>query len=78
MLSIIVAYNSTLEMLFRLLDWSKGRPYAQLEEARIVLEDDSRVAQIKGDVYELQRIRAKIEEIDRDMLSIRPSNSKRM
>lgn len=70
--AILEAYNKTLEGVFRLSDWLKGRPYAKLEDRRMVLEDESRAAQIKGDVNEMRRIRAQIEEIDKDMRVIRP------
>jgi hypothetical protein len=69
-LAIVEAYNKTIEATFRVLDWMKGRPKAKLEERRIILEDQSRVAQIKGDIHEMQRIRAQIEEIDRDIKSL--------
>ena len=68
--AILEAYNNTLKGTFRLLDWIKGRPRGKLEDRRMVLEDESRVAQIKGDVHELRRIRAQIEEVDRDIKSL--------
>lgn len=67
--AIVEAYNKTIEATFRVLDWMKGRPRGKLEDRRMVLEDESRAAQIKGDVYEMRRIRAQIEEVDRDIKS---------
>jgi len=66
---IIAAYNKTIDVVFRILDWMKGRPKAKLEEQRDELEIASRAAQIKGDVYEMVKIRAKIEAIDRKLKS---------
>lgn len=62
----VEAYNSTLKLTFRILDWLKLRPQKKLINKREELEAASRAAQIKGDVHELIRIRAQIEEIDRD------------
>lgn len=67
---ILEAYNKTLTAISRILDWKKGRPRGKLEDRRIVLEDESRAAQIKGDIHEMQRIRAQIEEVDRDIKSL--------
>lgn len=67
---IVEAYNKTIDVVFRILDWTKGRPRGKLEDKRMVLEDESRAAQIKGDVHELRRIRAQIEEVDRDIKSL--------
>lgn len=68
-LAILTAYNSTIAVVFRILDWLKGRPKAKLEDSRMILEDESRAAQIKGDVHEMVRIRAQIEDIDRRIKS---------
>lgn len=62
--AIIVAYNKTIDVIFRILDWANGRPRARLVEERRMLEEASRMAQIKGDLNELIRIRAQIENID--------------
>lgn len=66
----VEAYNKTIDVVFRVLDWVKARPQKKLSNKREELEILSREAQIKGDVNELQRIRAKIEEIDRDSKSL--------
>lgn len=68
-IAILVAYNRTIDVIFRILDWVKGRPKAKLEDRRMILEDESRAAQIKGDVHEMVRIRAQIEDIDRRIKS---------
>ena len=68
-IAILVAYNKTIDVIFRILDWVKGRPKAKLEDRRMILEDESRAAQIKGDVHEMVRIRAQIEDIDRRIKS---------
>lgn len=66
----VEAYNKTIDVAFRILDWIKGRPQKKLASKREELEVASRAAQIKGDLNELQRIRAQIEEIDRDSKSM--------
>jgi hypothetical protein len=67
--AIAIAYSKTIDVIFRILDWMKGRPKAKLEEQRDELEIASRAAQIKGDIYEMRRIRAQIENIDRKLKS---------
>jgi hypothetical protein len=67
--AVLIAYNKTIDVVFRILDWSKGRPKAKLEDRRMILEDESRAAQIKGDVHEMVRVRAQIEDIDRKLKS---------
>ena len=62
--AIIGAYSKTIDVVFRILDWMKGRPKQKLEDRRTILEDESRAAQIKGDINEMRRIRAEIEDID--------------
>jgi len=66
---ILIAYNKTIDAVFRILDWMKGRPKAKLEDRRMILEDESRAAQIKGDIHEMVRARAQIEDIDRRLKS---------
>jgi len=68
--AFIEAYNKTVDVAFRVLDWVKARPQKRLEDRRKELEELSRIAQIKGDVNELRRIRAQIEEIDRNSKSL--------
>lgn len=69
-IAIIEAYNKTIAATFRILDWMKGRPKAKLQDKRKELEELSRAAQIKGDIHEMQRIRAQIDEVDRDLQSL--------
>jgi hypothetical protein len=68
-IAIVEAYNKTVDVAFRILDWMKGRPKAKLEESRKLWEEVSRTAQIKGDIHEMQRARAEIEQIDRRLSS---------
>lgn len=71
MIAVFVeAYNKTVDVAFRILDWVKARPQKKLNNRREDLEVLSREAQIKGDIDELRRIRAQIEEIDRDSKSL--------
>lgn len=71
-IAVIEAYKRTIDAVFRVLDWMKGRPKRKLEDERKELEELNRAAQIKGDLHEMQRTRARIEEIDRLMQSIDP------
>lgn len=63
-IAIVEAYSKTIDVIFRILDWMKGRPKAKLEARRDELEIASRAAQIKGDLDEMVRVRAQIEDID--------------
>lgn len=63
-IAIVEAYSKTIDVIFRILDWMKGRPKAKLENQRKELEIASRAAQIKGDLDEMVRVRAQIEDID--------------
>lgn len=69
-IAIVEAYNRSVDVVFRILDWLNGRPIAILKEKRKVQEDANRAAQIKGDINEMQRTRAEIEEIDRNIKSL--------
>jgi hypothetical protein len=71
MITVFVeAYNKTIDVVFRVLDWMKGRSQRKLNNKREELEILAREAQLKGDVNELRRIRAEIEETDRDSKSL--------
>lgn len=71
MITVFVqAYNKTIDAIFRILDWMKDRPKNKLTDKREELEVKAREAQILGDVNELRRIRAQIEEIDKDSESL--------
>lgn len=66
MITVFVeAYNKTIDALFRLSDWLKNRDKNKLADRRKKLEEMSRKAQIDGDLNELRRVRAEIEELDR-------------
>jgi len=69
-IGIVEAYNNTLKLVFKVWSWMSDRPKQKLENKRKELEELSRVAQIKGDVHEMRRIRAQIEEVDRDLQSL--------
>jgi hypothetical protein len=68
-LAIVEAYNKSIDVAFRILDWMKGRPVAKLKESRKEWEEKSRQAQIKGDLHGMQEARAQIEDIDRRLKS---------
>ena len=69
-IAIVEAYNKTIDVVFRVLDWKKGSPRRELEDRRKELEELSCAAQIKGDINEMQRIRAQIAKVDRDIKSL--------
>jgi hypothetical protein len=66
---IVEAYSKTIDVVFRILDWMKGRPKTKLQDKRSELEIASRAAQVKGDIHELVAIRAEIEDIDKRLKS---------
>jgi hypothetical protein len=68
-IAIVEAYNKTIDAVFRILDWMKGRPRQKLKERREELEAESRQHQLNGDLDGLRRVRAELKEIDR-MLNV--------
>ena len=54
-----------IEFILKVWGWVSGRSLQKLNSSRRALEEASRQAQIDGDLDELRRIRAEIEEIDR-------------
>jgi hypothetical protein len=68
--AIIEAYNKSIDVAFRILDWMKARPAAKLADKRKAWEEKSRLAQLAGDLHGMQEARAQIEEIDRQLKSV--------
>lgn len=68
-IGILEAYNKTIDVVFRVLDWVKGRPKAKLEDHRKELEVESRQYQLNGDLDQLRRVRGEIQDIDRRLQS---------
>lgn len=66
---IVDAFNNTLQLAFRVWDFISNRPKKKLKKRRLELEEQSRQAQLNGDLDELRKIRGQIEEIDRDLKS---------
>ena len=66
---ILEAYNRTIDVVFRILDWVKGRPKKKLEDHRKELEVESRQYQIDGNLTQLRRVRGEIQDIDRRLQS---------
>lgn len=60
-----------INLTIRIWDAVKDRPRKKLENERERLEEESRQAQIDGDLDELRRIRGEIEEIDRKLSTVR-------
>jgi hypothetical protein len=58
-----------LAFIGRVWDWVNGRPKQKLIERRIVLEEESRSAQLIGDLDALRKVRAEINDIDRRLVS---------
>jgi hypothetical protein len=59
--------ESVLSILIRVWDLFSGRAKRKLETKRWQLEQDSRQAQIDGDLDDLRRIRAELDEVDRKL-----------
>lgn len=66
---ILETYNRTIDVVFRILDWVKGRPKKKLEDHRKELEVESRQYQLNGDLSQLRRVRGEIQDIDRRLQS---------
>jgi len=64
-MGFVEAYNNTLKLILKIWDTVSNRPKRKLENERRELEKKSLEAQMKGDINEMQRIRAQIIEIDR-------------
>jgi len=65
MIGWLAAWNSTLQLIFRIWDWMSGWPMKKLIDRRHELEEESRIALIAGDLEALRRVRAQLEEVDR-------------
>jgi len=68
-IGILEAYNRTIDVVFRILDWMKGRPKKKLEDQRKDLEVESRQYQLEGNLDQLRRVRGEIQDIDRRLQS---------
>lgn len=68
-IGILEAYNRTIDVVFRILDWMKGRPKKKLEDRRKELEVESRQYQLDGNLDQLRRVRGEIQDIDRRLQS---------
>ena len=66
---MIVLITTALEFIIKVWGWVSGRSKQKLVEQRQKLEEESRQAQIDGDVDELRRIRAEIDEIDHRIIN---------
>lgn len=54
-----------ITLILKIWDWLKGRPKQKLENRRMILEEESRQAQLIGDLDALRKARAEINDIDR-------------
>jgi hypothetical protein len=66
-MDIIGMLRSFFEVVIRVWDKLSGRSKRKLEIERMNLEEQSRQAQIVGDLNALRRIRGQIEDIDRKL-----------
>ena len=66
MITAIFAFlTGLLAFIGRVWDWANGRPKQKLIEKRIWLEEESRKAQLIGDLDGLRKARAEINDIDK-------------
>lgn len=61
--------DSIIQLVLKIFGWVGDRPKKELENKRIELEEQSRQAQLNGDLNALRKSRAEIEEIDRRIRS---------
>lgn len=66
-MGIIDLIRATIEFILRVWGWVSGRPKQQLHSKRVMLEEQSRQAQLDGDLDVLRKTRTEIEEIDRKL-----------
>lgn len=64
---IVKLVTTILNFILRIWGWVSGHSKQKLMDRRLLLEDKSRQAQIDGDIDELRKIRAEINEIDRNL-----------
>lgn len=61
--------STAFALILRIWDLFSGRAKKKLEDRRLELEAASRQAQIDGDLDDLRKFRAEIDEIDRKLQS---------
>lgn len=64
-MGVIGLLRATIEFILKVWGWVSGRSLQQLRNKRIVLEEKNRQAQLNGDLDELRKTRAEIQEVDR-------------
>lgn len=65
LMGILAFGKSVIDLTLKIWEAVDNRPRKKLMKQRDKLEEESRQAQIDGDVDELRRIRGEIEEIDK-------------
>ena len=63
-MGIPAAITAFLTFIMKIWDWFKGYPKLKLENRRLVLQEESRQAQLIGDLDALRKARAEINDID--------------
>lgn len=63
--SIFVFLTGLLAFISRIWDWVNGRPKQKLIDKRMWLEEESRKAQLIGDLDGLRKAKAEINDIDK-------------
>lgn len=66
-MGVMAGIGPVMEFVNRVWDYVSGRPKKQLEKQRRELEEESRRAQLHGDLDALRVKRAEIAEIDRKL-----------
>lgn len=66
---MIALITVSLEFILKVWGWVSGRSRQKLEQRRIALQDQSKQAQIDGDLDALRKVRAEIDEIDRRLIT---------
>jgi hypothetical protein len=68
-MSILGLIQAAITFILKVWGWVSGRSKQKLIDRRMTLEENSRQAQIDGDLVELRRIRGEIEELDHKLQS---------
>ena len=68
-MGILGFIQATIIFILKVWGWVSGRSKQKLIDRRMALEEESRQAQIDGDLVELRRIRGEIEELDHKLQS---------
>lgn len=68
-MGILGFLQAAITLILKVWGWASGRSKQRLIDSRKVLAEESRQAQIDGDLDELRRIRGEIEDLDHRLQS---------